>query len=260
MVYTLPSAGAAPDAGQNPGFASNPGICQACLRSPAAELTAVKQTGMLFVRESSRIQAVLCQSCGTAVYRQAQAHNIAFGWWGLIAFLTNLFTLAGNFSRARKHRMIGSSADMPLRAPLNPGRPVWLRPHMIVPMALVAAIGAAGIASTGHESVPALHAGQCIDVPAKGTFTDVKLVPCDEPHDGEVAGVISASDTSASSDTGEACARLAASHVLLSKAEDVDLSTLEPVSRSEKSAHSSVRAICVLTGLNDTKLTGHVAG
>lgn len=204
--------------------------------------------------------AILCQSCGTAMFRQAQAHNLAFGWWGLISFITNFFTLAGNFSRFRKHRLIGSSADMPLRAPLNPGRPVWQRPQMIVPLALVVAFIAAVIASAGRENVPALHAGQCIDVPSQGTFSDVKLVPCAEPHDAEVAGVLSAADSSSAGNAEEACAELAVGNVLLSRADDVDLHTFEPVAGSKHPSHSSIRAICVLSGHNDAKLTGHVTG
>lgn len=230
------------------------------MRSPAAPLMIMKQTGMVFVRRSSTVSANLCQSCGTALFRQVQAHNLAFGWWGLISFVTNFFTLIGNLSRSRKHRMIGLSAELPLRAPLNPGRPVWQRPQMIVPLTLVAAFVAAGISSAGRESVPALRAGQCIDVPSNGTFRDVKLIPCADPHDAEVAGVLSYTDSPAATDTGEACAELAAEHVLLSRANDVDLHTFERAAGPADSRHSSVRAVCVLTGLDGAKLTGHVTG
>jgi hypothetical protein len=262
-VYTVPSAEAtSPDAGPftRPALSPDRGVCHACLRGPAAPLMIVKQTGMVVTRRSTTFNAVLCQPCGTAIFRQAQAHNLAFGWWGIVSFITNFFTLAGNFSRSRKHRMIGSSAEMPLRVPLNPGRPVWQRPQMIVPVVLVAAFVAAGISSAGRANVPALHAGQCIDVPSNGAFRDVKLVPCAEPHDAEVAGVLASTDSPAATDTGEACAEVAAKHVLLSRADDVELSTFERTAASSESSHSSIRAICVLTGLNDAKLVGHVTG
>lgn len=262
MVYTFAQGAAVhPESSVGPQPAnaswSDQGICQACLRSPAAPLTAVKQTGMVLARRSTTLNAILCHSCGTAMFRQAQAHNLAFGWWGLISLVTNVFALAGNFSRYRKHRAIGASAGIPLRPGLNPGRPVWQRPQMIVPMALAAALGAALVSSAGHESVRGLQAGQCIDVPASGTFHDVELVPCTEPHDAEVAGVLTAG--ASTPDSGDACAELAAQNVLLSRVDDVDVSFFEPVAGSGQT-HSSIRAVCLLTGLNDAKLTGHVTG
>lgn len=263
-MYTSPSPTAEyPDAPHVSEIPSENGVCQACLRSPAARLVAVKQTGMLFVRRSAAYSAVLCQSCGTSMFREVQAHNLAFGWWGLISFITNFFTLASNCNRYRRHRMIGPSAEMPLRPGLNPGRPVWKRPQMIIPVALVALAVVAGIGSAGREKVRELHAGQCIDVPAAGHFSDVKLVPCAQPHDAEVAGVLRAADTSPTTDTGEACAQLAADHVLLSRASDVELHTFEPVSASGTSGRApraGITAICVLSGINDADLTGHVTG
>lgn len=220
----------------------------------------VRQTGIIFVRRSATSNAILCHSCGTAMFRQAQAHNLSFGWWGLISFLTNFVTLAGNFNRYRQHRLIGSSAEMPLRPALNPGRPLWQRPQMIVPVAFVAMFVAVGVASVGREQVRQLQAGQCIYVPSAGHFSDVKLVPCAQPHGAEVAGVIKAADSSSATDTGKVCAQLAAENVLLSKAEDVELHALEHVAGAGRSAQSEIRAVCILSGLNDSKLTGRVTG
>lgn len=235
------------------------GVCQVCRRSPAAPLSMEKQTGMVLSQRSATANVVVCHPCGTAMFRQAQAHNIAFGWWGIIAFFANISALIGNSTRFREHRSVGAPTAMPLATPLNPGRPVWQRWQMIVPVALIAALVAVVVDSTGRSRVPALDVGQCIDVPSTGTFSDVKLVPCAEPHDAEVAGVLSAADTPSSTATDKACAELAASRVLPSRIDEVDLSTLVPETKSADSKEDrKIRAVCLLTGVNDAKLTGRV--
>lgn len=235
--------------------------CQACHRSPAAPLKLVQQTGLVFTRRSATMNANLCQSCGRALFRQTQAHNLAFGWWGIVSFFSNFLTLGGNFTRSLKHRAIGPPAGLPLAAGLDPGRPVWLRVQTIVPVALTALAVFGIISSMSHERVGALHPGQCIDVPPSGSFADVALVPCDQPHDAEVAGVLPA-NTSASIDTQKACVELAAERVLLSKARSVSPGTLEPTARPESTSSNSgtPRAICILAGVDGAKLTGRVTG
>lgn len=245
----------------------DPATCQACGRGPAAPLKTVKQTGMILARRSGTSDLMLCQSCGTAMFRDAQSHNLAFGWWGLAAFFSNFFSLAGNTSRSLKHRLIGPPTGTQFSSALDPGRPVWLRVQIIVPVILAALAVAGIISATSHEKVGGLHAGQCINIPSAGSFSDVTLVPCEEPHDAEVAGILPGS-TPASVDLNEACIRLAAENVLLSKARSVTPGTLvraptteqTGTSKPAKSKSETPRAICTLEGLDGAKLTDRVTG
>ena len=261
------STAAEPASGSSAAPPPNADICQICHRTPAAPIKLTQQTGMVFTRRSGAMNTVLCRSCGTALFRQAQSHNLASGWWGIISFFANFFYLGGNAFRSMKHRLIGPPAGPPLARPLDPGRPVWLRWQIIVPVAL-AVLAIIGIVSAaGHQNVGTLHAGQCVNVPTAGKFSDVTLVPCEEPHDAEVAGVLPAS-TPASVDIDEACIELAAEHVLLSKARSVSpvalvrAPTTEQTGTSDSSRSNSEkpRAICILAGLDGAKLTGRVTG
>lgn len=49
-------------------------------------------------------------------------------------------------------------------------------------------------------------------------------------------------------------------HVLPSRVDDVDAHTFEPTAGPRRSAHWSIRADCVLSGLNDAKPSSHVTG
>ena len=234
-------------------------VCQVCQRSPAAPLKLVQQTGTIFNRRSGAMDAVLCQSCGMALFRQAQSHNLARGWWGIIAFFSNFFSLAGNASRAMKHRLIGPPTGTPLAPALDPGRPIWLRWQMIVPAVLTALAVLGIISAAGRQNVGALQAGQCINIPTAGNFTDVALVPCEEPHDAEVAGVLPAS-TSSGTDVEKACVDVAVDNVLLSRARDVAPSTLVRTGTSKSSGSDTPRAVCILVDPSGAKLTGRVTG
>jgi hypothetical protein len=258
---------AEPGSGSSAAPPPNANICQACHRAPAAPIKLTQQTGMVFTRRSGTINAVLCQSCGTAMFRQAQSHNLASGWWGIVSFFANFFYLGGNAFRSMKHRLIGPPAGPPLAPAPDPGRPVWLRWQIIVPVVLAVLAIIVIVSATGHQNVGTLRVGQCINVPTAGKFSDVTLVPCEEPHDAEVAGVLPGS-TPSSVDIDEACIQLAAENVLLSKARSVAPGTLVRAPMTEqtgtsdrvKSNSEKPLAICILAGLDGAKLTGRVTG
>jgi hypothetical protein len=74
------------------------------------------------------------------------------------------------------------AADGSSIAPWHPGRPVFLRATMLVPIGLAAAITVAAIAADPENRI-----GQCIV--AQGA-DDVDFVDCAKPNDGVVLSVV----------------------------------------------------------------------
>ena len=162
-----------------------PGECDLCGSAPAHRLVLRRVTGLVLFWRSHRFEAEVCRTCATAVFREAQAHNMTAGWWGLIAPLANLYAILSNLSQhsnvqdwkppqARDPLIV-----TPLPGPVLSARPVAARPGpwfaTITALAVLAFIvgGAVSDASGGRPSRTSTDdvVGTCLD-------TDGYETPC----------------------------------------------------------------------------------
>jgi len=208
--------------------------CDVCGWRPARPVTYRTVTGIIFWWRVRRLTSNLCRDCGRAAFHECQSLTMARGWWGLLAPLVSLWVLVSNYLTWRSLRALpapnersGESAA-PLPAPLITV-PLWERPLALigttVALAVVALIGlslynsrpvsrddSGSVTASGSESVVSLQVGDCLgDPPPDGQISNLPLVPCDEPHYGEVYAEFTStnstfSDASLSSEAERLCA------------------------------------------------------
>jgi hypothetical protein len=111
-----------------------PGECDLCGSSPAHRIVLRRVTGLVLFWRSYRLEAEVCRVCATAMFREAQAHNMTAGWWGLIAPLANLYAIFSNLGQhsAVQHWKPPQARDplvvTPLPGPVLDARRVSARP------------------------------------------------------------------------------------------------------------------------------------
>lgn len=69
--------------------------CQQCgTHGPVLVASYHQNTGMLMMRRSRHVQALLCRRCSVSIFGKMTLHTAVLGWWGTIsAFVTPLFIL-----------------------------------------------------------------------------------------------------------------------------------------------------------------------
>jgi hypothetical protein len=71
------------------------GACQNCgTHGPVIAASYRQNTGMLMMRRSRHVEALMCRSCSVSFFGKMTLHTAVLGWWGTIsAFVTPLFIL-----------------------------------------------------------------------------------------------------------------------------------------------------------------------
>lgn len=143
---------------------------------------------MVIARHRTTVTGPMCRTCGLSRSRSFQTSTLLLGWWGVISFIVNPFLILGNMRSARRVRALAQPGGAPLGEPLDPGRPVWQRVELLVPVGIgLAAVIALAIFSPYHsKQVDELVAGDCIQIPVRSEFAEI--VDCNKPHDAEIIG------------------------------------------------------------------------
>lgn len=141
----------------------NPNECKYCWSTPAKKITFSQQwvgSGydnlftFLFDRligwpEIRSSEGPYCRSCATATFRDMVDGTCKTGWWGLIAFVSNIAVLLGNFLSWRQIQQLTEPHRNPREAypdfvrPLAPGDNlvsrggIWLGVAVILLVAVV---------------------------------------------------------------------------------------------------------------------------
>jgi hypothetical protein len=149
----------------------------------------------VFAANFEQVEGSFCRDCAQHVGRRSQNRTLLFGWWGILSFFRNLAYVFGN---AKQLRTIGQLATpttpisddppdpnrRPVRqtsgAPLDPGRPVFLRPGAILSIAVFCVVAYFAATSDG---LARWEVGSCV----KGELeTEVEVVHCTDDHDGKI--------------------------------------------------------------------------
>ena len=127
-----------------------PGLtCRYCGATPALKATARGHRGMIVVMQFRSAPGPFCRDCGTALVRKLASDTMWQGWWGYFSLLATPVVLLIDFVLFLRL----SGLAWPMRAPGSPapldkGRPVFLRPGalgLLLPLALICWIGLAVI-------------------------------------------------------------------------------------------------------------------
>jgi hypothetical protein len=155
---------------------------------------------MLIVMRTLTRRAILCRTCGLAVYRQMTSATLVAGWWGPFSLFITPFIVLTNVLAPRVALKRLPEPYGAQRPPLDPGRRVLHRwPAMVIlaPMALVVAglatliligmftdndkpddgsYGASG--SAGTVAAHGLSEGDCVRNEAQWPDQDLLKVDC----------------------------------------------------------------------------------
>jgi hypothetical protein len=89
------------------------GQCQLC--KSMRQTTRVKyerNIGMLFLRQTRRLEANLCKTCVTSQFWDFQAKNLLLGPWGMISLiLTPVYLVANTVAYTSAKRQLGSAVE-----------------------------------------------------------------------------------------------------------------------------------------------------
>jgi hypothetical protein len=161
------------------------GSCEHCGASPATHVTFRQVTGLVLAWRVRKVPVVACGPCAVAVGRQVQQRTLVTGWWGVFATVVNLWALVRNGVELRRAARLPRPVAT-MRPPLAAGRPVMLRPAMLVPLGIVGVFVAALAAA---DDPVTWRAGSCVRVPAGETVDHVEVVDCGSPHEGKIVAV-----------------------------------------------------------------------
>ncbi|MEV6652790.1 hypothetical protein [Streptomyces sp. NPDC051219] len=159
--------------------------CRICGALPVSPATVRGHQGFLVIMRFLKAEGPFCRPCGTATYRRMTANTLIQGWWGPLSALITPFTLLANlFARSAFRKLPQPYGGW--RPPLDPGKPVPLRPQallFLIPAGLVLAaltvLMAIGVVVGGDPESTGFTAGECVRNNADWPEQDLERVACD---------------------------------------------------------------------------------
>ncbi len=178
--------------------------CYFCGSMPTAHVTMRGHIGMIFLMRRLKHEGAFCRDCGMAVFRRMTARTLVTGWWGYASFVMTPYVIISNLVNRRKvTRLAAPQSPAPGREPIPVGRPVWQRWQIVgalVPVAIIALIIGSVTSGSGSASPSAAFTdkvGECVQTVGA---TEMRVVACDQTHDGKVTAIVS-DDTECAPDT-----------------------------------------------------------
>lgn len=116
--------------------------CRRCGRSPAKRFVFRWNQGMLVRRRVTVVREQLCRVCATGVFRDCQVRNLTRGPWGIISAMSTPVYLAMNLDEYRRGigRLDPPVPPDPVEDPAREGRPILLRPAILLTVTVASAI------------------------------------------------------------------------------------------------------------------------
>jgi hypothetical protein len=163
-----------------------PGPCWICEGQPGIPVTLRQVTAFVIFGITKTLRAVLCRSCGLALFRRYMNRTLATGWWGVIHFFINWFAVITNLVAWSNLRALPQESGGTGR-PLAPGRPLYFNYGLWIPVVVVALLVALLLPGVIADSQPYPAAdqalvGQCVTV----SGTTWSPTSCAQPHAGKV--------------------------------------------------------------------------
>ena len=154
-----------------------PGTCRFCGGFPAVDATVRGHQGMLIVMRWLKMTGPFCKTCGTATVRDMTAKTMVQGWWGIGSAIVTPFVLLSNIAPAQKFKQLPEPQLGPGR-PMDPGKPLFKRPHifmLLIPIAIIAAIIIGNLTTTSTSEATV---GSCVVNKGSDSDPKVKVVDC----------------------------------------------------------------------------------
>ncbi|MEU6238801.1 hypothetical protein [Kitasatospora sp. NPDC047058] len=150
--------------------------------------------GLIVILKYLKRRGPYCRSCGIATHREMTSDSLWQGWWGIPSMIVNPIIMLINIPQRLKVNKLPEPLPGAPRPPMNPGKPVYLRPTMvglIIPAVLVSLIVFMVQRDPEFADVgDCIHNSNVLIVPGGiDTDPDVTVVPCSDPKaDARIVG------------------------------------------------------------------------
>jgi hypothetical protein len=174
--------GMPPQADPGPGFAAppiGPGAvlsCRFCGSVPAVSATVRGHQGFLIRMRFLKLEGPFCRTCGIATHRDMTAKSLWQGWWGVGSSIFNPITMLINLPQRAKFNGLAEPVPGAPGQPMDPGKPLFLRPAILgflVPIAVIALIVIGAQRDPQYASV-----GDCVQNTGSIKTPNVSVVDC----------------------------------------------------------------------------------
>ncbi|MDX6240412.1 MAG: hypothetical protein QOG10_5232 [Kribbellaceae bacterium] len=174
--------GMPPQADPGPGFAVppiGPGAvlsCRFCGSIPAVSATVRGHQGFLIRMRFLKLEGPFCRTCGIATHRDMTAKSLWQGWWGVGSSIFNPITMLINLPQRAKFNRLAEPVPGAPGQPMDPGKPLFLRPAILgflVPIAVIALIVIGVQRDPQYASV-----GDCVQNTGSIKTPNVSVVDC----------------------------------------------------------------------------------
>lgn len=150
--------------------------CRFCGAAPAIKATIRGHQGFLIMMRFLKLPGPYCKSCGISTVRDMSAKSLWQGWWGFLSLLINPLTLLWNLVVWIRLRRLPDDVQPGPGAPMDEGRPLYLRPAIAGLLIPVAIFGF--IAYSGSKSASGSGVGDCVVNTGSESSPDVEKADC----------------------------------------------------------------------------------
>ncbi|WP_145791408.1 LppU/SCO3897 family protein [Kitasatospora atroaurantiaca] len=117
--------------------------CRYCGSVPAVEANFRGHQGLIVILRYLKRQGPYCRTCGIASHRDMTSDSLWQGWWGIPSMIVNPIVMLINIPQRLKVNKLAEPLPGAPRPPMNPGKPVYLRPTILgalIPAILISLI------------------------------------------------------------------------------------------------------------------------
>lgn len=172
-----------------PGYGEGQLSCGHCGSVPAVDATFRGHLGLIIILKYFKRRGPFCRSCGIATHREMTSDSLWQGWWGIPSMIVNPIIMLINIPQRLKVDKLAEPLPGAPRPPMDPGKPVYLRPTifgLLIPALLISVIYL--VAKRDPEFAKAgdcIHNNSPIAAALPGVVdknADVDVVPCSDPQ------------------------------------------------------------------------------
>jgi hypothetical protein len=139
-----------------------------------------------------KLHGPFCRRCGIAAHREMTAKSLWQGWWGIASSIINPLTMLINIPQRMKINRLAEPIPGAPGQPMDPGRPVFLRPAILVLLLPVLVLGL--LIVSGESDPEFADIGECVHVSGSSSNPDVSVVGCgDADADYKIIGKLTGS-------------------------------------------------------------------
>ncbi|MFI9510087.1 hypothetical protein [Nocardia sp. NPDC052566] len=157
--------------------------CAYCGATPAARVDIRGHRGFLIMMQFLKQPGPFCRDCGIATYRRMTIESAWIGWWGFASFVINPITMLINLAARAQIGRLAAPLPGSHYQPMDPGKPLYLRPGLLGLLIPVLVIGGLIAAANNDTGTSRSRSSDCTSVscPRPGSYSMAPTPPAAVP-------------------------------------------------------------------------------